>query len=99
MIRPRIANGAEAEMDQQVDVQASLTLSLPAAWSKDEIADHIRTRLDAAFANDFPAGMDQHRSTFTLQEEAEIYGNRETPRRGRRRAWPVYDRKKPARKR
>ena len=36
-------------MEQQVNVQARLTLSLPAAWDEEEIGTHLRCQLGAAF--------------------------------------------------
>jgi hypothetical protein len=93
-------NGNDIDMQQQINVQATLTLSLPAAWSEDEIATHIRTRLGAAFSDNLPGEINgESPVNFTFQEEAEIYGNQEPPRRRRKRIWRMDRRKSPARKR
>jgi hypothetical protein len=65
-------------MEQQVNVQATLVLSLPAAWDQDTISTHIRARLGSAFTDNLPGDVGgESPVNFTFQEEAELYGNNE----------------------
>lgn len=61
--------------EQQVNVQAMVTLSLPLAWEPEHIAAHIRARIGEAFKADLPgSAADPSLLSFDFQEEAEIYG-------------------------
>jgi hypothetical protein len=71
------------EQQQQVDVVATLTLSLPTSWDADTISINLRSALMGAFSEHLPAsipdenGNPQSPVNFTFREEAEIYGNTE----------------------
>jgi hypothetical protein len=41
-------------MQQQIDVTACLTLSLPTAWDRDKLNAYIAERLAEAFSGDYP---------------------------------------------
>lgn len=65
-------------MQQQVNLTAAVTLSLPAEWDADKISDYLRSTLGAAFGEHLPpAEGEQSPVNFTFKEEAEIYGNDE----------------------
>jgi hypothetical protein len=72
---PRVV--AKRGPEQQVNVQATIILSLPIAWDEDEISTHIRCSLGSAFQDDLPGEIDgESPVNFDFQQEAEIYGTR-----------------------
>ncbi len=61
-------------MQQQVNVQAEITLTLPAEWGAEQISDFLRLQFGQAFYGHLSAPENVSPVNFDFQEEAEIYG-------------------------
>ena len=64
-------------MQQQVNVNATIILSLSAEWDEEQITTFIRGRLGQAFTDVFPKPWNENESpvNFEYEQEAKIYGN------------------------